>query len=97
VSFCGAPGFRGASALSKPVTDLGLDAFLEPRTIAAMEIYPSGPNTPIEFRTTNECGAIVIWTKVGPRPASADSARIQPIPSDGARIRPSPPDSGGAR
>lgn len=100
VSFYGSPGFRSQGAVDMPttrITGMGPDAFLPPHTIAAMEIYPSGPNTPIEFRTTNECGAIVIWTKVGTRPAPADSARMQPIPSDSARIRPSPPDSGSAR
>jgi hypothetical protein len=64
--------------------DLDLDAFILTHTIAAIEIYPSGPNTPIEFRTFNECGAIVIWTKVGPRSAPGDSARIQLSPADTA-------------
>jgi hypothetical protein len=90
VSFYGSPGFRrqGANDMATTrITGMGIDAFLPPHTLAAMEIYPSGPNTPIEFRTTNECGAIVIWTKVGTRPSSTDSARAQPTP----------PDSGGAR
>jgi len=90
VSFYGSPGFRqlGASGMpSDRITGLGIDAFIQPHAISAIEIYPSGPNTPIEFRTTNECGAIVIWTKVGTRPAPTDSARGQPTP----------PDSGGAR
>jgi len=62
--------------------DLGLDAFILPQSIAAIEIYPSGPGTPIEFRTTNQCGAIVIWTKVGAPPAPGDSARIRVAPAD---------------
>ena len=98
-SFYGSPGYRqqGASAPAGSIGGLGLDRFIQPHTIAAIEIYPSGPNAPIEFRTDNQCGAIVIWTKVGTRPAPADSARMQPIPSDSARTRPSPPDSGSAR
>ena len=85
VSFYGSPGFRGlgvAGPPSQPVNDLGIDAFILPRNIAAIEIYPSGPTTPIEFRTTNECGAIVIWTKVGTRPATEDSVRVRPAPPD---------------
>ena len=85
VSFYGSPGFRQLGAGDIPtsrITGLGIDAFLQPHMIAAMEIYPSGPLTPIEFRTTNECGAIVIWTQVGTRPAPADSARIRPTPAD---------------
>jgi hypothetical protein len=85
VSFYGSPGFRRQGANDMPtsrITGMGLDAFLPPHTVAAMEIYPSGANLPIEFRTTNECGAIVIWTKVGTRPPSADSAGTQPSPGN---------------
>jgi carboxypeptidase family protein len=59
----------------KPVTGLGIDAFVLPWDVAAVEIYPSGPQTPIQFRTSNECGAIVIWTKVTTSGVPADSAR----------------------
>ena len=61
--------------------DLSLDTFVLPSSIAAIEIYPSGPSTPIEFRTTNQCGAIVIWTKLGTW-APSDSARIRVSPAD---------------
>lgn len=87
-SFYGAFGRQqGQASLGGAITGLGIDRFIEPHTVAAIEIYPSGPNVPIEFRTDNQCGAIVIWTKVGTRPSSADSARA----------RPTPPDSGGTR
>ncbi len=88
VSFFGSPGFRqlgavGASGMpTTRIEGLGIDVFIQPHAIAAIEIYPSGPLTPIEFRTTNECGAIVIWTKIGTRPASGDSARVRPVPPD---------------
>jgi len=88
VSFYGSPGFRRQGANDMPttrITGMGIDAFLPPHTIAAMEIYSSGPNTPIEFRTTNECGAIVIWTKVGTRPAPGDTLRSRGSPPDSAR------------
>jgi hypothetical protein len=97
VSFYGSPGFRQQGHTGQAqsrITGLGLDGFVLPRSIAAMEIYPSGPNTPMEFRTTNECGAIVIWTKVGTRPPSADSARARPPASDNSRARPTPGGSG---
>jgi len=71
----------GGAASGAP--DLSLDAFILPHTIAAIEIYPSGPSTPIEFRSANECGAIVIWTKVGTY-SPAGSARIQLSPADTA-------------
>jgi hypothetical protein len=91
VEFVGSPGWRNLPGLAaralSPITGVGIDAFLQPSEIAAMEVYPSGPTTPIEFRSANGCGAIVIWTKVGTRPSSTDSARAQPTP----------PDSGGAR
>jgi len=83
-------GVSFSGAFSRPpersdliiVTGVGLDAFIPPHTIAAIEIYPSGPSTPIEFRSANECGAIVIWTKVGTHAAPADSGRIQLSPAD---------------
>lgn len=77
----GAPPPGGSSSVGQ---DLSLDAFILPHTIAAIEIYPSGPDTPIEFRTANQCGAIVIWTKVGTHSAPADGARIQVSPADTA-------------
>jgi hypothetical protein len=78
VSFYGASPIAnvgGGSSRPAPVTGLGIDAFIQPWEIAAIEVYPSGPQTPSEFRTTNECGAIAIWTKVATRRAAADSAR----------------------
>jgi hypothetical protein len=80
VSFYGKPGWTGGGGGS--IGGMGIDAFLQPGVIAAMEIYPSGPNMPIEFRTTNECGAIVIWTKVGTRPPPGDSGTSQSPPAD---------------
>jgi hypothetical protein len=56
-----------------PITGIGLDEFILPSSIAAMEIYPSGAATPLEFRAANGCGAIVIWTKVRTRISPADS------------------------
>ncbi len=63
VDYFGKPGWPG-SVEQRPTVGVGLDAFIRPDAIAAIEIYLSGPATPIQFRTTNECGAIVIWTKM---------------------------------
>jgi hypothetical protein len=79
----GQAGQLPAGNAAPRLQDLSLDAFILPHTVAAIEIYPSGPNTPIEFRTTNQCGAIVIWTKLGAY-SPAGSARIQLSPSDSA-------------
>ena len=45
------------------VTGIGIDGFIKPEAVLAMEIYPSATSTPIRFRSANSCGAIVIWTK----------------------------------
>lgn len=49
-----------------PVGGIGLDLFIHPGAIRAIEVYPSGPGTPVQFQSTRAagCGAIVIWTKV---------------------------------
>jgi hypothetical protein len=85
VSFMGAwgkisPGGEGPSASSLK-RSLGIDGFIQPSMVQAIEIYPSGPQTPIEFRASNECGAIVIWTKVGSRPAAPAAPDSSPTSS----------------
>ncbi len=50
----------------------GLDAFVHPTEIRAIEIYLSASGTPVQFQSVRNamCGSIVIWTKAGPnRPA----------------------------
>jgi hypothetical protein len=86
VSFYGSPGWTGGGAES--IGGTGIDAFLQPAMIAAMEVYPSGAGTPNEFRTTNECGAIVIWTKIGTSASGADSAANAAAAADTARPTP---------
>jgi hypothetical protein len=44
------------------VTGIGIDGFVKPNEVLAIEIYPSGANAPTRFRSANSCGAIVIWT-----------------------------------
>jgi hypothetical protein len=40
-----------------------MDFFVEASDIAAMEIYTSLAQLPVEFRKGGNCGAIVVWTK----------------------------------
>lgn len=40
-----------------------LDFFVEASDIAALEIYTSLAQLPVEFRKGGNCGAIVVWTK----------------------------------
>jgi hypothetical protein len=57
-------------------TGIGIDGFIQPSMVLAIEIYQSGPDTPIQFQSNNSCGSIVIWTKANAAapPAKADSA-----------------------
>lgn len=45
----------------------GLDAFIQPSEIRAIEIYQSASGTPLQFQSVRNamCGSIVIWTKSG--------------------------------
>lgn len=44
----------------------GLNRFISPSDIKAIEVYESGSSTPLQFQSTKDaqCGSIVIWTKV---------------------------------
>ncbi len=47
------------------VKGTGIDGFIKPNEVKAIEVYPSGPGTPPQFvALTGTCGAIVIWTRV---------------------------------
>jgi hypothetical protein len=42
-----------------------LDSFVRPEEAAAIEVYPAGAATPVEFTTSGQdCAAVVIWTKL---------------------------------
>jgi hypothetical protein len=42
-----------------------LDSFVRPEEAAAIEVYPAGSSTPVEFQTSGaDCAAVVIWTKL---------------------------------
>jgi hypothetical protein len=42
-----------------------LDSFVRPEEAAAIEVYPAGAATPVEFQTSGrDCAAVVIWTKL---------------------------------
>jgi hypothetical protein len=42
-----------------------LDSFVRPEEAAAIEVYPAGAATPVEFQTSGQdCAAIVVWTKL---------------------------------
>ncbi|MDH5805789.1 MAG: hypothetical protein OEZ54_11480, partial [Gemmatimonadota bacterium] len=48
--------------------ELNIDDIGHPSTIAAVEIYRSGAQVPVQFGGTSietQCGVIVIWTKIG--------------------------------
>ncbi len=46
--------------------EMGLDAFMMPHDISAIEVYRTASSTPIQWSGLNgTCGAIVIWTKRG--------------------------------
>jgi len=49
---------------SDPTIAYGILNDLHPDQIAAIEVYPRGATTPVEFATLNSsCGAVVVWTK----------------------------------
>jgi hypothetical protein len=42
-----------------------LDSFVRPEEAAAIEVYPAGSSTPVEFQTSGQdCAAVVVWTKL---------------------------------
>ncbi|HEX7977630.1 MAG TPA: carboxypeptidase regulatory-like domain-containing protein [Gemmatimonadaceae bacterium] len=42
-----------------------LDSFVRPEEAAAIEVYPAGASTPVEFQTSGQdCASVVIWTKL---------------------------------
>jgi hypothetical protein len=42
-----------------------LDSFVRPEEAAAIEVYPAGAATPVEFQTSGQdCAAVVVWTKL---------------------------------
>jgi hypothetical protein len=45
-----------------PVEAFGVDDFF-PQHIEAVEVYKSFALTPIQYRSSNRCGAILIWTR----------------------------------
>ena len=45
-----------------------LDEVVRPEDIAAIAVYRSAAETPAEYQGFNGCGAVVVWTKRGPRP-----------------------------
>jgi hypothetical protein len=48
------------------IVDGDIDAEVNPRDIAALEVYPSGAQLPPQFMGPNSaCGVVVIWTKRG--------------------------------
>ena len=47
---------------------LSIDDIADPSTVAAIEVYRSGAQVPVQFGGTSiqtQCGVIVIWTRVG--------------------------------
>jgi hypothetical protein len=47
-----------------PVTEEGLDAFVIPNDVAAIEVYPGDGAIPLELRSgRTSCGVVAIWTK----------------------------------
>ncbi|MBC7896104.1 MAG: carboxypeptidase regulatory-like domain-containing protein [Cytophagaceae bacterium] len=53
------------------ISSLGLETVVSPEIVRAIEVYPRPLQVPAQYRTTNGCGSLVIWT--GPR-----STRVPP-------------------
>jgi outer membrane receptor for ferrienterochelin and colicin len=72
----GASGNRACDAIYYvngqlfPVSaDVGINAFVRPHDIEAMEVYSGAARIPSEFNTGmrgTRCGVVVIWTRSGP-------------------------------
>lgn len=60
-----------------PVFNTLIDESLEPRDIEGIEIY-RGPETPTRF-TRSPCGALVVWTRTGERPDTADTSGLSTL------------------
>ena len=45
-----------------------LDDVVRPEDISAIAVYRSAAETPVEYQGFSGCGAVVVWTKRGPRP-----------------------------
>ena len=58
-------------------TSGGLDAFVAPADIRAIEVYHSSSGTPLQFQSVRnaQCGSIVIWTKAGPQRRAPPGSR----------------------
>ncbi len=47
-----------------PVGEQGVDSFVMPNDVAAIEVYPGEGSVPLELRSTRPtCGVVAIWTK----------------------------------
>jgi hypothetical protein len=58
------------NGLHMPREVLGeLDFLVRPEEVGGMEVYTSFSQTPAQFASFNDCGAIVIWTRPPRRPA----------------------------
>jgi hypothetical protein len=77
----GASGSRSCDAvyfvngMPFPVaSDIGINAYIRPQDIEALEVYSGASRIPSEFNTgmkSSRCGVVVIWTRSGPSARSA--------------------------
>jgi hypothetical protein len=62
------PATAGGGSLDREDLGKGLEAYMNPTDVAAIEVYRRPSATPLQWGgLTAACGAIVIWTRGGPR------------------------------
>jgi hypothetical protein len=49
----------------RQMADTGIDDFVAPNMLEAIEVYRSSAGTPSQFTIPNTCGAVVFWTRTG--------------------------------
>jgi hypothetical protein len=49
----------------RQIGDSGVDDFLTPNSLEAIEVYRGAGGTPGEFQQPGTCGAVVFWTRTG--------------------------------
>jgi hypothetical protein len=67
---CGPALFVNGAPL-RQYTDSGIDDFISPNAVEAIEVYPSAAATPAPFQLPNTCGAVAFWLRTGQEEGSS--------------------------